>query len=64
MIYEKVKQLADEKGLAISALENEAQLSNGAISKWRTSSPSIDNLLRVAKVLDVDINELVEGVNA
>ena len=60
MLYENVKALAIKKGLSIPTLEAKAQLSNGAIGKWRTSSPSVENLSKVAKVLEVTVNELIQ----
>lgn len=60
MIYENVKALADKRGISITELEKKAELSNGAIGKWRDSSPSVENLSRVAKALNVSINTLVK----
>lgn len=59
-IYEKIKQLADERGISIYALEKKATLENGAIGKWRKSSPTIGNLQKVADALEVPITELIE----
>ena len=60
LIYEKIKKLADEKGISIYALEKEAGLKNGAISKWKVSSPILKNLQAVATVLGVSVNELID----
>lgn len=60
MVYEKIKKLADEKGISIYALEKKAGLENGAIGKWRKSSPTIANLQKVADALEVPIAELIE----
>lgn len=60
MIFEKVKRLANEKGISISALEKEAGLGNGVIRKWKTSSPNVDSLKAVAMVLDVKVSKLLE----
>lgn len=61
MIYENVKALADKRGISITELEKKAELSNGAIGKWRDSSPSVENLSKVAKALNVSINTLVKA---
>lgn len=61
MVYERVKKLAEERGISIYALEKEAGLANGTISKWRTSSPTAENLRAVANVLGVAIDDLVDG---
>lgn len=60
MIYERVKQAADKKKIRISALEKEAGLGNGSIRKWKSSSPNIDSLKAVAKVLGVKVSDLIE----
>lgn len=56
MVYEKVKQVADEKKIRISALEKKAGLGNGVIGKWRKSNPRIESLKAVAKVLEVKVS--------
>lgn len=58
-IYENIKEIASHKGLSIYELEKRANLSGNSISKWQNHSPSIDNLLKVSKVLKVSINRLI-----
>lgn len=48
MIYERIKQLCDVKGISVSSLEKELGFGNGTIYKWRSSSPSVENLQKVA----------------
>ena len=60
MIFENVKRLADEKGMSIRAIENQVGLANGTIGKWREREPSVINLNKVAQVLEVTIDELIE----
>lgn len=59
MIYDKIKELCKERSTTISAVEKEAELSNGTIRKWNKSSPSVDNLRAVARVLKVRMEELI-----
>lgn len=59
MIFERILKLATEKGMSISELERMSGLSKGAISKWKTASPTIDNLQAVAKVLKVKVEKLL-----
>ena len=61
MIYEKIKQICAEKGISISSVEKDAGLSNGAISKWTNKMPLADNLHSVAKVLNVTVEEILDG---
>ncbi len=60
LVYEKIKKLADERGISIYDLEKKAGLKNGAIGKWRKSSPTITSLQKVADALEVPITKLVE----
>lgn len=59
MVYDKVKKLADKQEISIYALERKAGLQNGAISKWKESSPTLKSLQAVAAALDVTLDELI-----
>lgn len=59
MLYDKIKEICKEKGLSVASVEKEAGLSNGVISKWNKSSPTIENLQAVAKVLKVKVDKLI-----
>lgn len=59
MIYDTIKDLCKERGLSVSSVEKKAGLSNGAISKWNDSSPTVDKLNAVAKVLNVKVDCLL-----
>ena len=59
MIYNNVKAKCKEKGLSVSLVEKKAGLSTGAISKWNTSSPTVEKLAAVAKVLECTVNDLL-----
>ena len=61
MIYDNIKALADKKGLSIAEIEKRAQIGNGIIGKWKESTPNVDSLVKVAKVLNVSINTLTKG---
>ena len=60
LVYEKVKKLADERKISIYALERKAGLKNGAISKWRESSPTLNSLQAVAEALETTIDNLLK----
>lgn len=60
MIYDKIKEVCKKKGLSISYVEGQAGLSCGAICKWNESTPSVNNLNSVAKVLGVKIDDLLK----
>ena len=59
MIYDTIKALCKKRGLSATSVEKEAGLSNGAISKWNDSSPTVDKLNAVAKVLNVKVDCLL-----
>ena len=59
MIYERIKTICSERKMSINKLEEEAGLSNGSINKWALCSPSVASLARVAKVLNVTVDELI-----
>lgn len=58
-LYDKVKEIADERKMTICALEKEAGVGNGVIGKWRKSVGNIETVKKVAAVLEVPIDELV-----
>lgn len=57
MIYEKVKAMCDEKGIAISTLEKAVGLGNGTIAGWRTCDPRAGGLKRVADFFGVSLDD-------
>lgn len=59
MIYDTIKKLCEKKGVSVSSVEKKAGLSNGAISKWNNSSPTVEKLNAVAKVLNVKVDSLL-----
>lgn len=59
LIYDNIKKICKEKGVSVGFVEKRAGLSNGAISKWNNSSPTVDNLQAVATVLKVNVNKLI-----
>lgn len=62
MLYDNVKYYAEKKGISILKLEREAGLARGHIEKWKQSTPRLDTLQKVAKVLGVSISTLLKEV--
>lgn len=58
-IYDKIKELCDERNLPIYELERQAGIGNAVIRKWNEASPNLASLLKVAKVLGVKLEDLV-----
>lgn len=60
VIFENIKKICKKKKISISQLEKLAGLSNGSIYKWNTSVPKVDSLQKVAIILKVKIEKLLE----
>lgn len=59
LIYDKIKEICEAKGMSVRQVEISAGLKNGAISKWNESSPTIKSLKAVADVLKVKVDKLI-----
>lgn len=55
-----ISHIATKRNLTIADVERKAGLSKGIIGKWRTSSPSVDKLIKVADVLNVTVNKIIK----
>ena len=55
----RVKKIAKEKRIPLYILEEKAGISRGSISKWDSINPSFDKVCRAAKVLEIDVNQLI-----
>lgn len=59
-----INRIANKRNLTIAEVERIAGLSQGIISKWRTSSPSVDKLIKVADALNITVNRIIKEVEA
>ena len=55
-LKDNISRLAREKKLTLCQIEKKAKLSKGSISKWNTVKPSIDKVLKVAAILDCNVD--------
>lgn len=63
MIYEVIKEIADQKGISIYRIEKDCGMSNGIIAKWGKTaqqSPKVDNLIKVAVYLETPLETFLE----
>ena len=60
MVYDRIKEICEKKGMSIASVEKAAGLGKGAISKWNSSSPTIKSISAVASVLGVTVNRLLK----
>ena len=58
MLLENIIRICKEKNISIAKLERETGISNGTIGRWGVSSPSFDNVLKVAKYLGTTLDAL------
>ena len=60
MLYEKIQEICNSKGITVSGLEKDLGFSNSTIRKWQNSSPSIENLKKVADYFGVTVDYFLE----
>lgn len=59
MLYQNIVVLCKGKGISISKLEKETGLGNGTVGRWEKSSPSVENVKKVADYFDVSVDYLI-----
>lgn len=65
MLLKNIIQLCKKKNVSIAKLERETGISNGTISRWGTSSPTVENVRKVAAYLGTTVDALIsESSNA
>ena len=58
-LYDRIKKIADDKNISISCIEENVQISNGSIVKWKQNIPRADSLYKVAKFLGCSVESLM-----
>lgn len=59
MILQNIIRFCEEQKITIAKLEQETGISKGAIRKWGSSSPRIDNVKRVADYFGIPVDDLL-----
>lgn len=59
MLYENIVECVRKKQLSIAQVERDLGMGNGTIGGWRSSSPRVATLKRVADYLGVSVDELL-----
>lgn len=62
-LKDRIKTLANSRGMSLPALESELGFGNSTIVKWDKSSPNVDKLNAVANFFDVSIDYLLNGTS-
>ncbi|WP_111309946.1 helix-turn-helix transcriptional regulator [Confluentibacter sediminis] len=60
-IYNRIKAVLAEKGMTNNTLAESLEMNSTTISKWcrNDMQPRVETLFHIAKVLDVDVRELL-----
>lgn len=59
MIYERILFLCEKNNISIAKLERETNIGNGVIARWKTGSPRVDVLQKVANYFGVTVSYLL-----
>ena len=59
MLLKNIRLLCSKKPVSIAKLERETGIGNGTISRWDTSSPSVENVQKVAEYFGVTVDVLL-----
>jgi transcriptional regulator with XRE-family HTH domain len=62
-IYSRIHELASQKKISLAELERTLHFSNGIISTWKSSNPSIDKISKVANYFNVSTDYLLGNTN-
>lgn len=60
MLFDRIKEVADERGISISELSVKMGWSEKAIYAWKTSSPSLDKVKKIADYFGISIDRLAD----
>lgn len=60
-LKDRVKELAQQKGISLPALESELGFGNSTIVKWDKSTPNAEKLNAVAQYFGVSMDYLLNG---
>lgn len=62
-VFERIKKLSNKNKISLLQLNDRAGLGKNAIYKWKTQNPSTENLRKVANVLGVSVDYLLDNTN-
>lgn len=58
-LTERIQYLCESKDISLNSLEKQLGFGIRTISKWKTSSPKVENLEKIAEYFNVSIDYLV-----
>lgn len=59
-VYKNIKAIAEEQGMTIKDVAYKAGIGESSIYRWKVTQPSITSLRKVANVLNVSVNDLMQ----
>lgn len=59
MILDNIRMMCAKRGISTFVLERELGFGDGTIRKWKTASPTVGKLKRVADYFGVTVDELL-----
>lgn len=59
-LYEKIKRIAKDNGMSIREVERRCGFAYGTLQRWSRISPTVANVMKVSRTLNVTIDELME----
>ena len=62
MILKNISNLCAKNCIRIAKLEKTVGIGNGTIGRWEKTSPTVDNLKKVADYFGVTVNDLLADV--
>ena len=63
VLYNRIKELANEKHVSLAQIERTLDFSNGVISSWKKSNASQDKIIKVANYFNVSTDYLLGRTN-
>lgn len=58
-LCKRIKSLCATRGLSLYRIEKECGFGNGSIMKWETSSPKVENIVKLADYFGVSVDYLL-----
>ena len=63
LIFDRIKQLAEDRGTTYTAVEKALWGSTGNMVKWKQSIPRINKIVEVAQFFKVPVDYFITGEN-
>jgi len=61
LLLQNILALCEERKISVAKLEKEIGLGNATISRWGKSSPTVENVRKVAVFFGVTVDELISA---